>query len=156
MKFVCGISLLCNLAGGRGPCWWETQKEKEPVFQEESILREVGRRDHQRRPGQHSVPQQRQDLGQGECESHQAVLRFGLTVVCSSVLYSQVSWVGAIFFHPVCVCVFSSREAHVTSADRRLWTLRQCVAVVSVWGPKVSSVDRASRTAMERTYAPCC
>lgn len=35
---------------------------------------------------------------------------------------------------------FLFRAVPVTSADRRLWTLKQCVAVVSVQGPKASSV----------------
>lgn len=54
------------------------------------------------------------------------------------------------------VRVFSPREAPVTSVDRRLWTPRQCVVVVLVWGSKVSSVGRAWRTATERTCAPSC
>lgn len=35
------------------------------------------------------------------------------------------------------------RGAHATSADRRLWTPRQCAVVVTVWGSKVSSAARA-------------
>lgn len=37
-----------------------------------------------------------------------------------------------------CLC----RAARVTSADRRLWTLRRSAAVGSVSGPKVSSAGR--------------
>lgn len=47
------------------------EEEEEPQCQEEPVWREVGRWDYRRRPGKHSVPQQRQDLGQGEGASHQ-------------------------------------------------------------------------------------
>lgn len=85
-------SVGCDWAGGQSMCRWGTKKEEE--WQEEPVWREVSRWDHQRRPRQHSVPQQRQDLGQGECKSHQAF----------TVLYYTFRFLGFVwFFHCVYV-----------------------------------------------------
>lgn len=131
----------CHCSGGWWTCGWkETEKEE---LQVESV-REISRRYHQRGARQHSVPQQRQDLGQRERESCQAFIHLvpWILLCCQPCVSS--------------LCVHSPRAAHVTSADRRLWTPRQCVAVVSAWGPKVSSVGCAWGIATERTCALCC
>jgi len=68
---------------------------------------------------------------------------------CSGCLFCDTdrSPVSGLLFHSLCVLLlfffFPYRAARVTSADRRLWTPRLCVAVVSALGSKVSSVARA-------------
>lgn len=52
----------------------------------------------------------------------------------------------------VCFC----RAAHVTSADRRLWTRRRSAGTRTVRGSKGSSVGPACGTATERTSVQLC
>lgn len=54
--------LCCDWTGGQ----IAAEEEEESQCEKEPVWREVNRRDHRRRPGQRGVPQQGQDLGQGE------------------------------------------------------------------------------------------
>lgn len=69
----------------------------------------------------------------------------------------------AVFWFDVCIFLFDwhqdvvfCRAAHVTSADRRLWTPRLSAGTRTVRGSKGSSVGPACETATERTSVQLC
>lgn len=74
------LSSMLDRAGGQTGA----EEEEEPQCQEKPVWREVSWWDYRRRPGKHSVPQQRQDLGQGEGASHQAHAGLAVAGICPS------------------------------------------------------------------------
>lgn len=90
----------CDWAGGRGGGWEE--EEAEPRLPQEPLCGEVSWRHHPRRPGQHSSPQQRQDLGQGHSESHRAFTRLLASALYSTAFLGRLlSSLCVVSFHPL-------------------------------------------------------